>query len=63
MVKSGYKYVSETFQQHDKSFGSAGWSRLVDLRHSPSVHRVKKPTNIARARQLGYKAKPGFIIV
>ncbi len=63
MVKSGYNYISETFQQHDKSFQSSAWNRLVELRHSPSIYRVMRPTNIARARNLGYKAKQGYIIV
>lgn len=62
MVKSGYKYVSETFQKHEKSYDSVGWHRLIELRHSPSVYRVMRPTNIARARNLGYKAKQGYII-
>ncbi|MHA1341244.1 MAG: 50S ribosomal protein L15e [Promethearchaeota archaeon] len=63
MVKSGYRYVLETFQKRDKSYQSPEWKRLVELRHRPSVYRIKKPTNIARARELGYKAKQGFVIV
>jgi large subunit ribosomal protein L15e len=63
MVKSGYNYVTETFQTHEKSYQSSTWNRLVELRHSPSVHRVNHPTNISRARKLGYKSKQGYIIV
>lgn len=63
MVKSGYKYLTETFQKHDKSYGSKGWDRLVELRENPSVYRIDHPTNIARARNLGFKAKQGYIIV
>lgn len=63
MVKSGYRYITETFQKHDTSYQSSGWNRLVELRHSPSIYRVPHPTNIARARELGYKAKQGYIIV
>ena len=28
-----------------------------------AIERVEKPTNIKKARMLGYKAKQGFIIV
>ncbi|MHA1871636.1 MAG: 50S ribosomal protein L15e [Promethearchaeota archaeon] len=63
MVKSGYNYVSETFQKHEKYYQSIAWNRLIELRHSPSVYRVLRPTNISRARRLGYKAKQGYIIV
>ncbi|MHA1727179.1 MAG: 50S ribosomal protein L15e [Promethearchaeota archaeon] len=63
MVKSGYNYISETFQKHDRSYQSITWDRLIKLRHSHSVHRVKRPTNLSRARKLGYKAKQGYIIV
>ncbi|MBO3770058.1 MAG: 50S ribosomal protein L15e [Candidatus Brockarchaeota archaeon] len=36
---------------------------LIEWRRQPAVVRVEKPTNIEAARRLGYKAKPGFIIV
>ncbi len=62
MVKSGYKHVSETFQEHDTSYNSSQWNRMVELRKENSVKRMKKPTNIARARSLGYKAKQGYVI-
>jgi len=37
--------------------------RLIEWRRQPSVIRVEKPTDVDTARRLGYKAKPGFIIV
>ncbi|MEM2487632.1 MAG: 50S ribosomal protein L15e [Thermoproteota archaeon] len=36
---------------------------LIEWRRQPAVVRVDKPTDIESARRLGYKAKPGFIIV
>ena len=62
MVKSGYKYVSETFQEHDVSYDSEQWNRLVTLRNGPATIRIAHPVNIARARKLGYKAKQGYIV-
>jgi large subunit ribosomal protein L15e len=37
--------------------------RLIEWRRQPAVVRVEKPIDIEAARRLGYKAKPGFIIV
>ncbi len=62
MVKSGYSFVKETFQQHDKSFGSEMWKRMVAIRRGRSTVRVERPINISRARTLGYKAKQGYIV-
>lgn len=36
---------------------------LIEWRRQPAVVRVEKPTDIESARRLGYKAKPGFIVV
>jgi large subunit ribosomal protein L15e len=36
---------------------------LVEWRKQGVVTRIEKPTNIKRARALGYKAKQGFIVV
>jgi len=37
--------------------------RLIQWRDEPSFVRIEKPTRLDRARALGYKAKPGFVIV
>ena len=34
--------------------------RLVEWRRQNTVTKIERPTNIARARSLGYKAKEGF---
>ena len=63
LLKSGYKYVKETFEEHDKSFQSSNWKRGVEYRKGRSVQRINRPTKIYRARELGYKAKQGYIVV
>ncbi len=63
MAKSGYKYTNEQWMKHDESYESDNWNRLVEYRKQPAVVRVPKPSNIARARALGYRAKPGFVMV
>ncbi len=62
MVKSGYKYIAETFEKHDNSFNSENWKRMIDLRRGPTTVRIDKPTKLHRARSLGYKAKQGYSI-
>jgi len=39
------------------------WQRLVDWRKQGTFVRVDKPLRLDRARALGYKAKPGFVVV
>ncbi|MHA1734249.1 MAG: 50S ribosomal protein L15e [Promethearchaeota archaeon] len=63
MTKSGYRYVNEQWMQHEKSFQSENWKRLTAFRKQGAVVRIPRPSNIARARSLGYKAKPGFVMV
>ncbi|MEM5812489.1 MAG: 50S ribosomal protein L15e [Candidatus Aenigmatarchaeota archaeon] len=36
---------------------------LVRWRKEKSIQRIEKPTRIGRARELGYKAKQGFVVV
>lgn len=64
------KQLMQTFQTEYKGAkGSEEYrqlykQRLIGYRKEPmGVVRVDKPTNIARARALGYKAKKGILIV
>ncbi len=57
-----YKQISETFQEEYKERGAGLKSRLVAWRAEPPIVRVRRPTNLARARELGYKAKQGVIL-
>ncbi len=38
-------------------------SRLMEWRRQKTIERIEGPSNPARARRLGYKAKQGFIVV
>jgi len=62
MVKSGYTFVKETIQQHDNSYNSAAWKRMVKLRHNRTTIRLERPINLPRARTMGYKAKQGYVV-
>ncbi len=62
--KNMYAYVREAWKNPRKSFlKDIRQGRLVEWRHSESFVRVEHPTRIDRARALGWKAKPGFVVV
>ncbi len=58
-----YKYIRETWKNKSKEFLELNKQRLIDWRKEPATTRISKPTRLDRARSLGYKAKPGFIII
>ncbi|HEY0087700.1 MAG TPA: 50S ribosomal protein L15e [Candidatus Lokiarchaeia archaeon] len=62
-MKSGYRYIKETFEKQEKGYQTPYWYRGIQYRKGKSVQRVDKPTKLHRARTLGYKAKQGYIIV
>lgn len=57
-----YKEMKKTFAKEYKERSDEYSRRLFAWRAEPSVVRVGKPTNIARARELGYKAKQGVLV-
>jgi large subunit ribosomal protein L15e len=57
-----YKYIAETFQNEYKERNNDLKGRVILWRKESSINRVDKPTNVARARKLGYKAKQGVVI-
>ncbi len=60
----GYlKYFKETWKKQGKEFSDAMAEKLIKWRKEPSMVKVERPTRIDRARSLGYKAKPGFVVV
>ena len=63
MVKSMYDYVGDQWKKPDTSFKMPQQQRLIQWRQEDNFTRVEKPLRIDRARSLGYKAKPGYIVV
>ncbi len=55
-----YKYVRELWKSPNPALLRL---RLIKWRREQSITKLEKPTNIARARSLGYKAKQGYIVV
>lgn len=62
-MKSGYRFIKETFQNIETGHDTDYWHRGIKYRKGRSVERIEKPTKLYRARELGYKAKQGYSIV
>lgn len=60
----GYlKYMKAAWKKPSKTISELMKKRLMEWRKEPSTVRIRRPTRIDRARSLGYKAKPGFVVV
>jgi len=63
MTRGMYSYINESWRKQDsEEFKQLRWQRLIEWRKEPTVTRIERPTRLNRARELGYKAKPGFVI-
>jgi large subunit ribosomal protein L15e len=56
MAKSAYFYIKENIRKSLKE-------KLIAWRKAKAAEKIDKPTDIGRARTLGYKDKKGFVIV
>lgn len=57
-----YKYITEAFEKEYAERSPEFRARLTKWRKEPVVLRVERPTNLSRARSVGYKAKKGIIV-
>lgn len=60
----GYlKYVKKLFQKPTAEAQEEQRARLLTMRREPVTIRLERPTNLSRARSLGYKPVPGVFVV
>lgn len=57
-----YKEIKKSIVNGYKERSDQYMRRMLEWRSQPSLVRVERPTNIPRARELGYKAKRGIIV-
>jgi len=57
-----YGRITESFRSEYKTRSPEYRARLTKWRSEPNCIAVAKPTNIGRARELGYKAKQGVTV-
>jgi large subunit ribosomal protein L15e len=58
-----YKYIQQTFEKEVAKKSPEYKERIMKYRRQGTLVRLEKPTNLKRARELGYKAKQGFVVV
>jgi len=58
-----YKYITQTLQKQYKERGVEMKRKIASWRREPVINPLEYPSNISRARTLGYKAKQGYIVV
>ncbi len=62
-AKNMYGYVKNAWKEMDKTYvHDIQWERMIEWRKGPAIARVNRPTRIDRARELGYKAKQGYVV-
>lgn len=60
MVKGLYSYVKQLWKKPSRELL---YGRMIKWRASDSIVKVDKPLRLDRARELGYKAKKGVVVV
>jgi len=65
MSKGMYHYMGAAWKKpkENDDFKKEQWARMIGYRKGHSLVRLDGPTRLDRARELGYKAKQGFVIV
>ena len=58
-----YKYIRKVWAKPKVGLGPEWQARLIKWRRQPSTIRLERPTRLDRARTIGYRAKPGVIII
>jgi len=58
-----YKYIAKAWKKPSESFvKELMWQRAITWRKQNAIVRIERPTRLDRARNLGYKAKQGFVL-
>lgn len=57
-----YRYIAQTLQKQYKERDEVFRVKVRGWRKGPAIARVERPSNLIRARRLGYKAKQGYMV-
>ena len=58
-----YSYLRKIWNNPTEESASVARERILKWREEPVTIRIPKPTRLDRARAIGYRAKPGFVVV
>ncbi|MBI4441544.1 50S ribosomal protein L15e [Candidatus Woesearchaeota archaeon] len=56
-----YKYLRDAWQSDSNE--RAQHTRMIQWRREPTTLRIEYPTRLDAARSVGYKAKPGYLVI
>ena len=63
MRMGAYKYIKETLQKQYKGRDETFRAKVISWRKGEAMVKIARPSNLSRARTLGYKAKQGYVLV
>jgi len=58
-----YQHLKQSWQAPKEELRNLWHQRIIQWRREPTTIRLERPTRLDRARSLGYKAKPGFVVI
>ncbi len=58
-----YSQIAGTWRKMWKENSAELKAKAIEWRKQPTIVRIERPSKLDRARRLGYKAKPGFVLV
>jgi len=58
-----YKYIRDLWKNPKEKLKELYKNKIIQWRKESAITRINKPTRLDRAHSLGYKAKPGFVLV
>lgn len=62
-VLSAYRYMSKAWKKPTSSYVKELMQEdAIKWRKEPTIRRIERPTRLGRARELGYRAKQGFVV-
>jgi len=62
-MKSIYSFIRDAWKKPKEGYTKElMWQRQKEWRRQPVIERIERPTRLDKARNLGYKAKQGFVV-
>jgi large subunit ribosomal protein L15e len=64
MARSFYSHIKDAWKDPgDGDLAELQWQRKQEWREQGAIERIDRPTRLDKARELGYKAKQGVVVV
>lgn len=61
-AKGFYHYIKQAWKKPSEDFDAEIRKRMITWRAGKRIEKLEKPSRLDKARQLGYKAKKGFVV-